>query len=241
MENDADSLAVLARLPALRQLSVGVAGEARLPPSLSTVTQLERLIVSSLHDGATAVLATALPSLSGLTSLCLQLHAPFGSLAAVAQLPRLQRLLLTSSVALTANADDLALPPGPWLLSIRCLGLPWTLLEAGAEPLRGAPQLEYIFSDGTPQPGTRVEGWRAFWQFVATHAPLRCLAYAPTFSERAEVSRGLVSALFNLHHRRPELRLRQLDRSWGYTEHSFLHEILECQGIPSGPGSVAQS
>lgn len=78
--------------------------------------------------------------------------------------------------------DDLiatAVPRGPWLRSIRWLGLPWeSLADPGnLEALRAATQLEFLCAFGLPAVGSYEGGqddWEAFFEWVAAHEPLRC-------------------------------------------------------------------
>lgn len=112
--------------------------------------------------------------------------------------------------------------------------------------LRAASRLAYLFSAGAPHAlncsrETTFERWRAFWEFVATHPPLRCLAYAPNLDFESQERQGshlLVRALFMLNHRRPGLQLRQLAIAHDLNPKRmcFFNEIVHCTSILSGPG-----
>lgn len=228
---EADSLTLLSGLPALRNL---VFDGVKVPSSLSAVTQCQSLVVSDCSPFAPV--EAALRHVSGLTTLFLNaLH--MSVIPPLGHLLRLERLLIE-----TAPDDDLALPPGPWLRSIRWLGLPWPVLEAGVGVLRGAPRLEYLFSAGTPGAGVAQGRWHEFREFVATHPPLRCLAYAPFDIDDEECDpppQDMLRLHLVLRYRRPELQLRLFDHTWHLTDHSFFHELMSCQDIPPGPGSFA--
>jgi len=62
----------------------------------------------------------------------------------VSALPRLQRLCFEKHGVPLAGADT-SLPQGPWLASIRWLGLPWEVLESALGILADrAACLEYL-------------------------------------------------------------------------------------------------
>lgn len=236
-----DSLAPLSGLTALRHLML--TGVKPLPSSLSTLTRLEQLLVTSC-PGHTAMTA-ALAELQLLTTLYVGANQYNQTEVdeilprippTIAALPRLQRLFIERSPGM----PDPSLPSagGPWLQSIRWLGLPWDVLQAGAGVLSAAPRLQYIYSIGTPHTDAHVGHpgclkWCAFWEFVATHAPLRCLGYFTT-DQDYEDGKGhehLADAAFMLNNRRPGLRLRRLK-----TDDTFFDEMLDCADIPPGPG-----
>lgn len=124
------------------------------------------------------------------------------------------------------------------------------------EALRAAPQLEYLFSLGTPYEEThsgrhfpsRTARWRAFWEWVVTHPPLRCFAFDISSQEDsggeepAATPGSFVHVLLMLHHRRPTLQLRRIDLCWPgmygmeALEHNFFVEVTTCADIPAGPG-----
>lgn len=217
----ARSLSALSKLGSLQDLRLTITA---VPPSLSALTNLRLLAVYGNMEHA----LPALPYLSQLTSL---LGRPVQSFpAAVASLPRLQR------VCLSGSDPRGTLPAGPWLDNLRWFGAPWMLLEAGAATLAAARQLEYLTAMTIPTTtvdsedgGGAEDGagraaaqrWAAFWEFVATHPPLRCLGIdtelrAPDQAQaRAQPSIALLDALFRLKHRRPGLQLRRTPQGGG--------------------------
>lgn len=172
--------------------------------------------------------------------------------AAVASLPKLQRLcLLGSNVSGT-------LPAGPWLDNLRWFGAPWALLEAGIGTLAAARHLEYLSSVTMPSfiafnvGGPRAQRWAAFWDFAAEHPPLRCLGIDTAFhgvlnddtddtddtddsdaEEVAQPSLALLDALLRLKHRRPGLQLRRTPQDG---PGGFVIECAMCKSILVGPG-----
>lgn len=117
-------------------------------------------------------------------STCL-VPLPMQSLVGVPWLPpsisgltRLQRLCAQREYP--HDFLDLSLPSGPWLGSLRWLGLPWDCLDApGAlEVLRSATRLEFLCSLSLPYIDTDSDGcwdhWDAFFEFLVAHPSLRC-------------------------------------------------------------------
>lgn len=95
-------------------------------------------------------------------------------------LTRLQRLCAQRDS--TEDFHDHSLPGGPWLASLRWLGLPYgclSLPEALAA-LRSATRLELLCSLRYPRlvgnETSSEERFNAFFEFVAAHPPLRCFS-----------------------------------------------------------------
>lgn len=133
-----DSYAQLAALPALRRLWLGDCSE--VPACLSRLTQLEALSCwdeGTVLDKDTAdLLAAALPHLTRLTHLAIsQLEGAEQAAAALASLPRLQRLVW---------GGNQPLPPGPYLRSLRSLDTFASSLLASLPALAGATALEAV-------------------------------------------------------------------------------------------------
>ncbi|KAL4448515.1 hypothetical protein ABPG75_005734 [Micractinium tetrahymenae] len=224
--------ALLPRLPSL--CSLVLAGMLVLPTCLSSLTRLDALSAGPLGQESGALLLRALPRLAGLT--CLALANPSWSTVppAIAQLPRLQRLWLSVG-APPAGAP--AMPQGPWLSSIRWLGLPWRHLEGGPEVLARAPRLEYLVSLDVP--GCREERaalarWEAFFAFLARHPPLRCFGIeSEPLNAHSTCSMRLLDAIIRLARCRPALRLRRkADTGVG----CMWDEVSSAADIPEDPG-----
>ena len=166
-------------------------------------------------------LGNTLPQLTRLTKLLLTVDERF-DFAAVSQLPRLQRLALWTD---DAGLPDPAALAGPWLASLRWLGLEWAWLEPAVSALRAAPRLEYVCS--LTMPACADEGrWRAAWDFLATHPPLRCFGIDATSPPAMPV----FDAVIGLKNRRPALPVRRIARSKAA---SFEVEVLDEDRIPA--------
>jgi len=227
----ADGMAPLTALPALRQLRLpGVKG---LPACLSALTRLEQLQLPTLHGSIH--LNNALARLQNHTSLSLACpdyqHIPL----ALAELPLLQRLCFTGYPA--ANAD-ITLPQGPWLASIRWLGLPLEVLETALGFLNSAACLEYLCVMVPYSANYAIPEAHPLWTFAAAHPPLRWLSFS-TWSEfpnnTCHILRCFfrqpttVSATAALRLRHPGLRVR------GPSPSVFVNEMLDAHTIPPSP------
>lgn len=79
---------------------------------------------------------------------------------------------------------DASLPQGPWLQSIRWLGVPikCLLAEGTLAELSAAGELEFLCSLGVPAltslgmqvPEDFWARWDVLWSWLAAHPPLRC-------------------------------------------------------------------
>jgi len=186
----------------------------------------------SKNESNVASLTAALPHLSNLTTLCLFVDALEVIPPGITALRHLQRLLIDNYGAPGNASSGVALPGGPWLASLRWLGLPWAALEASSGGLDGTSQLEYVCSLGLPYAsgnaddvGSNHDRWRVFWQFVGSHQPLKCLAVEARDNDTP--SMFLFDEVLILKQRRPHLQLRRI------TQGSFFIE-LEAESIPSG-------
>jgi len=200
-----DGMALLTALASLRHLNLE---DPVMPPDcLPELTWLERLE----YRGDVWLLGEALPSLQRLT--CLALFDGFedscqNTLPALAGLSRLQRLCIDGEFD---SGADLSLPQGPWLASIRRLGLPWAGLEPAAGVLRRAPCLEYLcvfIHHDFPGYCCTAPGAHPLWELAATHPPLRLLGFCVTWNHsRFTGVPSVAGAAATLKVRRPQLRL----------------------------------
>lgn len=222
VQYQAASMACLSVLTTLRRLEITDA--TSLPPTLPAMTWLE-CVNMGLADGVSVAEqeawlqteSTTLPRLTCLTALALNLcgAVPLG----VAQLPQLQRLWLWSS-----GPEPLPNPAaleGPWLASLRWLGLQWRMFERAVALLHAAPRLEYLCSVNTPV-CTDEARWHTAWKFLATHPPLRYFGFEFESQYTANVPvEPLLDALVCLHARRPALQTRRVSNP----DNSFPHTL----------------
>lgn len=217
-------------LSSLRRLH---AINCHLPACLPALTSLEHLCMTALGADLTQQLEAALAQLTGLTSLVVQ-AATQRIPAALGGLSRLQRLCLRRWGH--GELTDARLPAGPWLASIRWLGLPFAVLEQCTELLASAQQLEYLCSMGLPElplccGADTADRWRRFWRLLAAHPPLRCfLLDAPPEGDGVDAPLGrpsadLLRALLLLQGMRPGLHIRCVVQAFEY-------EVCVCTDIP---------
>ncbi|KAL4421253.1 hypothetical protein ABPG75_010544 [Micractinium tetrahymenae] len=195
------SLAALSSVRTLCELQLYAPGGA-VPAGLSALTQLRSLRLQPIpcSDSAAAV-AAALPHLCQLTCLSLAYDSLPPALPAGLKDMPLQRLSISVSAEELLGSSGLpALPLGPWLSSIRWLGAPFEVLQSNMDALRAAPRLECLACLTQPSP-LHVEGWLAFFGFLAEHPPLRCLSLT-----LVDPGTCLFDAMFELHRHRPGLR-----------------------------------
>ncbi len=224
----------LTALASLRHLHVFL---CPAPACLPALTSLEHLFLVTGTADLTLQLEAALAQLTGLTSLVIRADSQRIP-PALGGLSRLQRLSWSGWD--DDEPADTRLPDGPWLASIRWLGLPWPILERSALALADAPQLEYLCASTMPEPSiVMVDGtdggtrWRRFWRFLVAHPPLRCFGLdAEPYDMEDEddgpaerPSADLLQALLLLRGMRPALRLRCL-------VHDFEIEVIDCSDIP---------
>ncbi len=219
-----DSLAPLASLPSLRNLHLH---DHALPASLARLTQLKVLSVARMFSDWAAPLWAVLPALQQLTTLSLKfgwLDRSQPLVPSLASLPRLERVCFT--VEGFHDMFTLPLPAGPWVSYLRVLAAPFCILRPSIELLRGAGKLEHPTSLGPPMPDGMPDGpcpgWRAFFDFLASHPPLRCFCVESDPGEF--IRREFVTAMCRLHCSRPGLLWRHAD--CGYTAKHFLQDSL---------------
>lgn len=113
--------------------------------------------------------------------------------------------------------------------------------------LAAAPQLEYFclttFPDCLHVPG-EAELWQQWWDWAATHPPLRCLALEPEPSDPNMLHKH-ISSLVALARRRPALSIRSTllpadDLCWCRSSESdttsfffFAEELLTLTDLPA--------
>lgn len=126
---------------------------------------------------------------------------------ALAQLSQLHWLQVDSQ---GGTAD--ALPAGDWLRSLRWLALEYDVAEASVPQLTQATRLSRLSLLNLPTMGdlqVYVRRWAAFWQFAATHPPLRTLDIR--IDEFTEFTGNVVcdplEACMRLTAKRPSLRV----------------------------------
>lgn len=165
----------------------------------------------------------------------------FTSLApSIATLPHLERLCLYDwQHAGPGGAPVPLLPAGPWLSSLRWLGLPWAQLAASAALLASsAPHLEHVGCLGMPTRGnTELSRSRRqdFWSLLAQHPSLRCLSIESR-RDTLNASAALPDAVIWLKERRPELLLRRAPSAAGYVVVGRFYSIVLDAELPAGCG-----
>jgi hypothetical protein len=229
----ADGLAVLQAIASLRCLRLV---NSSMPACLPALTGLQQLLIVCYPASVSEELAAALPQLRSLTALIVRAvgqRIP----AALSSLSSLQRLSL-SSFDDADETEESRLPVGPWLASIRWLGLPWPVLQRSAAALACATQLEYLCTLSMPETAASSDAessarWRRFWRFLASHPPLRCFAVETGhYGDAAEPQAlgrpwvELLRALLLLRGMRPDLRIR-------YLASDFEGEASESEAIPN--------
>ena len=135
-------------------------------------------------------------------------------LSALAGLSRLQCCYLSLNAG-AAGAPEAALPPGPWLASLRWLRAGVDTLASNTAVLQGATALERL---EVGEPYAMRFNWRppavtSFFKWLAQHPPLQRVSFGgenPGYgSEAASVfdSTAFARRLQLLAHRRPALQL----------------------------------
>ncbi|KAL4428075.1 hypothetical protein ABPG75_002164 [Micractinium tetrahymenae] len=136
-----DGLGPLAACTALHTLVLPMRPRLSLE-GLDQLTWLQRLVCTPVEGPG---FDEALGRLQSLTSLALGGGELTRFPPTLAVLPRLQRFWCASvGKAGAAGEHEVALPRGPYLQSLRWLGLRWGALQAAPAVLRDAPQLEYL-------------------------------------------------------------------------------------------------
>lgn len=131
-----------------------------------------------------------------------------------------------------------AQPPSPLALQVAQHSLP---------ALTAAPQLEYLCITSIPKPPATLAAealWQRWWDWAASHPPLRCLGLDMGPDDAEQLSMALLDALLALARRRPGLRIRRTvppadNLSWARSSEAlasdfffFWEEMLACQDVP---------
>jgi len=150
-------LAPLSCLTALHTLELG--SSARLPPTISCLSQLSVLRLSRVYDfpdigrdpraveAACSRLGAVLQPLTALTVLQLQSVPYMPGLACIASMP-LQRFAWQGSMPGKLGLRDPTLPAGLWLEHVRWLEAPASILVHNLETLSAAQQLQHVAALG---------------------------------------------------------------------------------------------
>ncbi|PRW45179.1 lactation elevated 1 [Chlorella sorokiniana] len=139
---------------------------------------------------------------------------------------------------------DAALAP---LQQLTCsLGLQWQEVRSNLHALAAASQLEHLCLTEVPHtraPPSEEALWQQWWEWAATHPPLRCLSFE--INPAVKNALGLqMSSLVELARRRPQLRIRNTvppasDLTWCRSSEPDSNlfycweELFCCRGIPS--------
>jgi len=220
--------APLTALTSLRRLRLLSANG--MLPCLPALTWLEQLEVETSPEQLSGQVDAALPSLQHLTCLAVDCDDYQRIPPALAELPLLQRLCFTG---IPAGGADLSLPQGPWLASIRWLGLPWQVLESAVSVLSNAPRLEYLCIFKPRFSGNLIiREAHPLWNFAATYPPLRCLGFC-TFGALSQLMElpFVTNSIPTLASNRPELRLRYLSLS-DIVHFEVLSELFDADARP---------
>ena len=214
----AEDLAALSGLTSLTRLLLWRVD--KLPPLEALTALAGSLRVLEIHSwvGDGALLDGCAAALTGLQTLALDFggwpntHLWLPPAALAAQLPRLRSLALTSYAVTGAESDE-----GRWpgalpacAPSLRWLALPLELALPSLAALAHAQQLETLCVL-LPSNSLSFDAgqWAAFWQFVATHPPLRRFVYEVPATSLAN-NFMLLDALLLLQRRRPALQVQRL-------------------------------
>lgn len=170
-----------------------------------------------------------LQPLTGLAGLTLSYIEDFAPPAALGQLSQLQWLYINTQCACMYALPMYALPEGSWVGSLRRLAIKFYVIEASVPQLRQAMHLSCLSLLTLPEKGAPelLRCWSAFWQFVASHPPLRILEFRVSDDEdddedepRGMVPVDVLEACMWLAIRRPSLRVAMLtvDSDWPLDE-----------------------
>jgi hypothetical protein len=121
---------------------------------------------------------------------------------------RLQRFLFWNG---DGQPGNFGLPLGPWLGSLRWLGLTWPAARLSVGSLTAATRLEHLVMTEQPDSSTAgdTETWAAFWDFVRAHPPLRCLTFSIPPTSRQPMDCMFVDAVLDTA--RPPLLIKRVD------------------------------
>lgn len=193
-----------------------------LPASLQHLSALRVFCVSSdAYSSRQGQLNHALQQLPQLTGLLLE-GTMYGSLPpAIAAMSQLQWLHLGCDFL----DDDYSLPAGRYQSSLRHLVSSFYTVAASAAALGGMTRLERLSLTEPPYKLQNLEHWDGFWDWAASHPPLRILEYMDheEWHENAEhVSTETLNQVVQLVRRRPSLQVQGLP----HTGRGYAAELL---------------
>ena len=232
---DPASLQALTSLSGLRRLSLE--GLVWMPGCLAHMPQLQQLelhCIADVEDDELQVLHLGLHALQQLTSLALDFRYCTRVPAAVAGLQRPQRctLYMNPRAEDALPAPERRLAGGPWLGSLRWLGLCWAAALENIDVLAAAQRLEYLCLLDALDAKVMIADPAfpcRFWDWAATHQPLRCLAFEHT-ADDGPAPLHMFDAVLDLAVRRPGLLVRRTGRGDACC---FCEEMLQLDGIPA--------
>lgn len=172
--NTRGGLAELTVLRSLGSLSYLGLYNSPLPGCLPSLRQLAALDVDSCRQEDSAAVEAALAQLTQLRMLGIGCEALTSAPRSITALTSLERLYL-----LCGGEEAVPLPRGPWLSSLRWLGMHWLdMLAAAADgTFAQITRLEYLCLVGNPSDEISANraGWDALWACLASLPSLRCL------------------------------------------------------------------
>ena len=209
---DADALNVLTQLSSMRHLALN---NTVLPTAMADITWLRSLRILDSSRCRSAALPAALPALQQLTALALGhvwLWQP-GLIAALNQLPRLQRLVIccvTDDATGSSRSDwpgPIELPELTFLSRLTWLGLDSDLLVCNPHLLASAGQLQHLWLMGRCGCSPRHKWqWQQLLQVAGQLPHLRRISLRPSRGSRAYAYRPLEP------HQREDLEALQRQR-----------------------------
>ena len=214
--NERNDLAALSTLTSLSSLTLHKAKE--LPASLPNLTQLEQLEV--YHPEALALSAVdeaslieAVGQLQQLTCLAVGSTSLSTIPDALTGIQQLQRFLFWNGNGQPVNSG---LPLGSWLGGLHWLGLTWSAARLSVSALTAAPRLEHLVITEHPNSSTagNTATWAAFWDFVRTHPPLRCLTFALQSNSRQPMDCTFFNAVLDTARLRQALLIKRTDNAF---------------------------
>ena len=118
-------------------------------------------------------------------------------------------------------SDD-ALPAGSWTHSLRRLAVEYDVAEASVPQLTQASHLSHLSLLNLPEKGASpelVRRWVAFWDFAASHPPLRTLSFRDPDDYDAYVVTlvmNLLGPCMRLAAKRPRLQVSVVNGSFDW-------------------------
>ena len=208
------SLAAISSLTALTRLALCIVKVCPPVEALAALAPSRRALEVHGRCGRAGDLDRAIGVLTALESLALDFGA--GRFtgpevpSAVMGLPKLQRLSLSYYSISSQQAPRTPPTPALPLSHLHWVALPLVVALRLTGLLEQARSLETLCLLLPPASTVMdAECWSAFWQFVATHPPLRSLPYEVP-ADSPTCSLQLLDALVLLQRRRPALQVRRL-------------------------------